>query len=149
MRSNVLARTLVGVTAVVGLSIGTLASAGTSFAASRTAAEPAVSAQNLSILTTDNLGLNTARAKNWQCRLRDNGYYSGPINGILGPESWEAAQRMFNDLGIRTGTVDGEPAHTITALQRYLNLFGYDLAVDGIAGPQTKAAFSDFNSTGC
>jgi len=152
MRSNVLARTLVGVTAVVGLSVGSLATAGTSFAASQTGAEPAVSAPTIGISTpSNNLGLTTERAKNWQCRLRDNGYDPGPINGILGRESWLAAQHMFNDLGLRTGPVDGDPGAgtTIVALQRYLNLFGYNILVDGTFGTQTKLAFWDFNATGC
>ncbi|WP_329255461.1 peptidoglycan-binding protein [Streptomyces sp. NBC_01478] len=151
MRSNVLARTLVGVTAVVGLSVGSLATAGTSFAASRPAAKSAVSAPTIGVpIPSNNFGLTTERAKNWQCRLRDNGYDPGPINGILGSESWRAAQSMFNDLGLRAGPVDGDPAtNTLVPLQRYLNLFGYGIAVDGIFGVQTKSAFSDLNSTGC
>jgi len=150
MRSNVLARTLVGVTAVVGLAVGSLATAGTSFAASQTAAKSAVSAQDLSILTTDNLGLNTARAKNWQCWLRDAGYSPGAIDGVLGTNSWKAAQRFFNAQGLGAGTVDGDPGtNTIKALQRYLNFFGYGLLVDGIAGTNTRNAFWDFNATGC
>ncbi|MFJ9250749.1 peptidoglycan-binding protein [Streptomyces sp. NPDC101776] len=151
MRSNVLARTLVGVTAVVGLAVGSLATAGTSFAASQTAARSAVSAPTIGIPTaSENFGLTTTRAKNWQCRLRDNGYDPGTINGILGHDSWRAAQLMFNDLGIRTGTADGDPTtNTLVPLQCYLNLVGYDLTVDGIAGALFKWSFSDLNSTGC
>lgn len=150
MRSNVLARTLVGVTAVVGLAVGSLATAGTSFAASQTAAKPAVSAQTASILASNNFGLNTARAKNWQCWLRDSGYSPGTIDGDLGTNSWKAAQRLFNALGLNAGTVDGDPGtNTIKALQRYLNLYGYGLSVDGDAGTNTRAAFWDFNAYGC
>ncbi|MFG2782927.1 peptidoglycan-binding protein [Streptomyces prunicolor] len=152
MRSNVLARTLVGVSAVVGLAVGSLATAGTSFAASQPAGKPAVSAPTIGIPTpSNNLGLTTERAKNWQCRLRDNGYDPGPINGILGRESWIAAQHMFNDLGLRVGPVDGDPGAgtTIVPLQRYLNLVGYSIVVDGIFGAQSRIAFSDLNSTGC
>ncbi|MEV5534681.1 peptidoglycan-binding protein [Streptomyces prunicolor] len=150
MRSNVLARTLVGVTAVVGLAVGSLATAGTSFAASQTAAKPAVSAQTASILASNNLGLSTARAKNWQCRLRDNGYDPGPINGILGHDSWQAAQLMFNDLGLRIGPADGDlTTNTLVPLQRYLHLVGYDIVVDGDFGSQSRWAFWDLNATGC
>ena len=151
MRSNVLARTLVCVTAVVGLSVGSLATAGTSFAASRTAAKPAVSAPTIGVpIPSNNFGLTTERAKNWQCRLRDNGYDPGPINGILGSESWRAAQSMFNDLGIRVGPVTGDSAtNTLVPLQRYLNLVGYSIAVDGVFGARTRTAFSDLNATGC
>ncbi|MFF3327800.1 peptidoglycan-binding protein [Streptomyces sp. NPDC002889] len=109
-----------------------------------------MSTQDVSILAVNNLGLNTTRAKNWQCWLRDTGYNPGTIDGELGTNSWKAAQRKFNDLGLNAGTVDGVVGpNTIKALQRYLNIFGYGLAVDGIAGTQTKAAFWDFNSSGC
>ncbi|MEU3983377.1 peptidoglycan-binding domain-containing protein [Streptomyces sp. NPDC026672] len=143
-------RTLVSATAVVGIAAGTLA-AGAGLAAAQPAAKPAaVSAQDFSILAVNNLGLNTTQAKNWQCWLRDTGYSPGAIDGQLGTNSWKAAQRKFNDLGLGAGTVDGVVGpNTVRALQRYLNIFGYNLAVDGDAGPATRAAFADFNSTGC
>jgi len=150
MRPNMLTRTVISLTAVVGLAAGTVAAAGTSFAASQSAATTAVSAQDVSILAVNNLGLNTARAKNWQCWLRDTGYNPGTIDGQLGTNSWKAAQRKFNDLGLNAGTVDGiVGTNTVKALQRYLNIFGYGLAVDGDAGPATRAAFWDFNGIGC
>ncbi|MFE9443383.1 peptidoglycan-binding protein [Streptomyces sp. NPDC006602] len=145
MRSNVLTRTVISLTAVVGLAAGTVAAAGTSFAVSQPAAKTSVSAQDVSILAVNNLGLNTTRAKNWQCWLRDTGYNPGTIDGQLGTNSWKAAQRKFNDLGYNAGTVDGVVGtNTIKALQRYLGV-----AVDGVAGPNTKAAFWDFNAFGC
>ncbi|MGW1720808.1 peptidoglycan-binding domain-containing protein [Streptomyces sp. NPDC002156] len=150
MRSNMLTRTAISLTAVVGLAAGTVAAAGTSFAASQSAATTAVSAQDVSILAVNNLGLNTARAKNWQCWLRDVGYSPGTIDGQLGTNSWKAAQRMFNDLGHNAGTVDGVVGpNTIRALQRYLNTWGYSLVVDGDAGSATRAAFWDFNAIWC
>lgn len=150
MRSNVLTRTVISLTAVVGLAAGTVAAAGTGFAASQPATKATVSAQDVSVLAVNNLGLNTARAKNWQCWLRDTGYNPGTIDGQLGTNSWKAAQRKFNDLGYNAGTVDGiVGTNTIKALQRYLNLHGYGLVVDGDAGTKTRAAFWDFNAIGC
>ncbi|MBT2419078.1 peptidoglycan-binding protein [Streptomyces sp. ISL-22] len=150
MRSNALTRTVISLTAVVGLAAGTVAAAGTSFAASPQATKAAVSAQDVSVLAVNNLGLNTERAKNWQCWLRDWNYNPGTIDGQLGTNSWKAAQRFLNDRGHNAGTVDGALGpNTIRALQRYLNTFGYGLAVDGDAGPATRAAFWDFNATGC
>ncbi|MFJ8388855.1 peptidoglycan-binding protein [Streptomyces sp. NPDC094438] len=149
MRSA-LTRALVSATAIVGITAGTLAGASASFAASQPTAKPLVSTQDVAILAVNNLGLNTTQAKNWQCWLRDAGYDPGAIDGQLGTNSWMAAQRMFNDLNLGAGTVDGiVGANTIKALQRYLNSYGYGLAVDGSAGPKTKAAFADFNATGC
>lgn len=143
-------RMLVSATAIVGIAVGSLAGATAGFAAAQPTATPVASTQKVSVLAVNNLGLNTARAKNWQCWLRDEGYNPGSIDGQLGPNSWKAAQRMFNDLGLGAGTVDGDVGpNTTRALQRYLNLFGYNLGVDGQAGPKTRAAFWDFNSTGC
>ncbi|MCF1598201.1 peptidoglycan-binding domain-containing protein [Streptomyces muensis] len=151
MRPNVWTRTLVSVSAVVGLAAGGLATAGTSFAAQD--AKTTVSSE-VTILAVNNLGLNTERAKNWQCWLRDRGYSPGTIDGQLGTNSWKAAQRFLNARGHNAGTVDGVVGpDTIRALQRYLNLFGdifgYHLDVDGVAGPATRSAFWKFNATGC
>ncbi|KUN93675.1 peptidoglycan-binding domain-containing protein [Streptomyces caeruleatus] len=151
MRPNVWTRTLVSVSAVVGLAAGGLATAGTSFAAQD--AKPAVKSE-VTILAVNNLGLNTERAKNWQCWLRDRGYSPGTIDGQLGTNSWKAAQRFLNARGHNAGTVDGIVGpDTIRALQRYLNLFGdifdYHLDVDGVAGPATRSAFWKFNGSGC
>ncbi|MFF3752405.1 peptidoglycan-binding protein [Streptomyces sp. NPDC002018] len=149
MRSA-LTRTLVSVTAIVGITAGSLAGASASFAAPQPAATSVVSTQDVSVLAVNNLGLNTARAKNWQCWLRDTGYNPGTIDGELGTNSWKAAQRKFNDLGLNAGTVDGEVGpNTIRALQRYLNIFDYGLEVDGDAGSLTRDAFWDFNAIGC
>jgi peptidoglycan hydrolase-like protein with peptidoglycan-binding domain len=144
-----LTRTLVGVTAAVGIASGVLAGTGTAFADSAPAQRQTVSSE-AATLAVNNLGLNTARAKNWQCFLRNTGYNPGAIDGQLGTNSWKAAQRKFNDLGLNAGPVDGVVGtNTIKALQRYLNIFGYNLAVDGVAGPATRAAFWKFNATGC
>lgn len=151
MRPNVWTRTLLSVTAVAGLAAGGLATAGTSFAAQDV--KPAVNSE-VSILAVNNLGLNTERAKNWQCWLRDRGYNPGTIDGKLGTNSWMAAQRLLNARGHNAGDVDGAVGpNTIRALQKYLNtfgdIFGYHLEVDGIAGPETRSAFWKFNATGC
>ncbi|MPY52209.1 peptidoglycan-binding domain-containing protein [Streptomyces acidicola] len=144
-----LTKTLVGLTAAVGIAAGTLGGAGTAFAAAVPAQQQVVSSE-VTTLAVNNLGLNTTRAKNWQCWLRDTGYNPGTIDGQLGTNSWKAAQRKFNDLGLNAGPVDGAVGtNTIKALQRYLNTYGYGLAVDGDAGTKTKAAFWDFNATGC
>jgi hypothetical protein len=50
-----------------------------------------VSVQTASILTSQNFGLNTARAKNRQCWPRDNGYSPGTIDGDPGTNSRKAA----------------------------------------------------------
>ncbi|MER6247095.1 peptidoglycan-binding domain-containing protein [Streptomyces griseorubiginosus] len=150
MRTS-LARTLVTTSAVVGIALGGLAGAGASVAAPQHAATAAVSSSRLAPQAVNNLGLDTARAKNWQSCLNFWGFNAGTVDGQLGTNSWKAAQRMLNAWGYDGGTVDGIVGrNTIMGLQRFLNDSGiYAGAVDGIAGPQTKAAFWDYNASGC
>ncbi|GHA08142.1 hypothetical protein GCM10010372_04330 [Streptomyces tauricus] len=145
----VLTRTFVSAATVIGLATGSLAGATISSAASEPIAKPAASAQDVSVLAVKNLGLTVARAKNWQCFLTRSGYEPWEHNGLLGTDSWKAAQRMFNARGFNGGVrleVDGIVGqYTIKALQRFLNSFGFGLAVDGVAGPRTTDAFWEFN----
>lgn len=113
---------------------------------SQPAADTVVSSRTSTIQAVNNLSLNTERAKNWQCLLRDTGYNPGAIDGQLGTASWKAAQTKFNEMGFNAGTVDGVVGpNTIKALQRYLNFHDYSLDIDGIAGTKTRAAFWDYN----
>ncbi|MFC0843564.1 peptidoglycan-binding protein [Streptomyces noboritoensis] len=58
---------------------------------------------------------------------------------------------MLNADGRKAGAVDGEVGpNTIKALQWLLQDVGlYDGPRDGIAGSKTKAAFWNYNATGC
>ncbi|MFC8006925.1 peptidoglycan-binding domain-containing protein [Streptomyces olivaceus] len=144
-----LTRTFVGAATVFAIAAGSLAGATVSSAASEPAARPAAGTQEVSVLAVNNLGLTVGRAKNWQCFLTRAGYEPWEHAGLLGTDSWKAAQRMFNALGVSGKSklvVDGVVGPlTIKALQRYLNKFGFGLAVDGIAGKRTSAAFYEFN----
>jgi peptidoglycan hydrolase-like protein with peptidoglycan-binding domain len=140
-----LTKALVGVTTADGIAAGGLATAGTAMAAPATAQERVVNTEARTLAVV-NLGLSTARAQRWQCWLRDTGYNPGTIDGQLGTDSWKAAQRKFRDLGYYNDSIDGiVGTNTVIALQKYLNLHGAGIAVDGIAGPATKDAFWDFN----
>lgn len=110
--------------AVIGLAAGSLAGAAVSSAAAEPTARPAASTQDVSPLAVNNLGQTVARAKNWQCFLARSGYEPWEHNGLLGTDSWKAAQRMFNARGFNGGT---------------------RLDVDGVVGPKTRDAFSEFN----
>lgn len=49
------------------------------------------------------------------------------VDGILGPNTWRAVQRMLNDQGGHRLTVDGQPGrNTVRALQQWLNHGEYD-----------------------
>ncbi|MFE9766091.1 peptidoglycan-binding protein [Streptomyces sp. NPDC005808] len=139
-----LTKALVSATAAVGIAVGGLATAGTAMAAPASAQQQAVAGE-VGTLAVVNLGLDTAHAKNWQCWLRDTGYNPGTIDGLLGTNSWKAAQEKFDDLGYYNDAIDGIVGpNTIKALQLYLNLQGANLVVDGVAGSATKAAFWEF-----
>ncbi|MFE6288090.1 peptidoglycan-binding protein [Streptomyces sp. NPDC057877] len=144
-----LTRTFISAATVIGLATGSLAGATISSAASEPTAKPTASTQDVSVLAVNNLGLTVSRAKNWQCFLARSGFQTWEHNGLLGTDSWKAAQRLFNAQGFYGSTrlvVDGVVGpYTIKALQRFLNSFGYRLVVDGIAGDRTTAAFWEFN----
>ncbi|MFF3489633.1 peptidoglycan-binding domain-containing protein [Streptomyces sp. NPDC002701] len=147
---RVLAKAFVGATTAVGIAVGGLAAGGTAVAAPVPLQQQVVSAHAVAPLAVNNLGLDTARAKNWQCWLRLVGFDPGAIDGQLGTSSWKAAQLHFNRLGYNAGAVDGiVGASTIRALQAYLNSYGSNLVVDGVAGSATRTAFWNFNATGC
>jgi peptidoglycan hydrolase-like protein with peptidoglycan-binding domain len=148
MRTS-LTRALVVASAIVGMTAGGLA--GASVAAPQHATKTAVTSPRASILAVNNLGLDTARAKNWQSCLNAWGFNAGTEDGQLGTNSWKAAQRMLNDWGYNAGTVDGiVGTNTIRALQKFLNAVGENAGTpDGIAGPQTRSAFWNYNATGC
>ena len=150
MRSS-LARALVATSAIVGIAAGGLAGASASVAASQPVTKPAVRSQRVSPLAVNNLGLDTARAKNWQSCLNAWGFNAGTEDGQLGTNSWKAAQRLLNAWGYNAGAEDGiVGTNTIRALQKFLNAVGENAGTaDGIARPQTRAAFWNCNATGC
>lgn len=143
MRPNVWTRTLVSVSAVVGLAAGSLATAGTGFAAADT--KPAAGSE-VSVLAVNNLGLTVAEAKKVQDWLKQYWGYTGAIDGQLGTNSWKAFQRCLKQYWGYTGEIDGIVGpNTIKALQRLLkDSWGYTGPIDGIAGAGTKAAFKRF-----
>jgi lysozyme family protein len=146
MRSNALARTLVTVTAAVGIAVGGMTGAGTGFAESP-AAPDSVSTQDVTILAVNNLGLSSQQAKNVQCFLRTPpASYTGAIDGLLGTNSWKAMQRWLATYWDYNDAIDGIVGpNTIRALQRMLAFgWGYTDRIDGIAGPNTRAAFQRF-----
>ncbi|WP_282702304.1 peptidoglycan-binding domain-containing protein [Streptomyces sp. CC219B] len=157
MRSKIMKRACVTAATVAALTADGLAGAGTSSAApassSVPAAAPAAGAEAIGVLAVNNLGLDTAHAKSWQCLLRDRARsygFPGPgtIDGQLGTNSWKAAQNLFKYLGYYSDSIDGIVGpNTIKGLQRYLNLHGASLTVDGIAGPATRSAFWSFART--
>ncbi|MFH8469115.1 peptidoglycan-binding protein [Streptomyces sp. NPDC017991] len=143
---RVLARTLVSVTAALGIAAGGLATAGAGFAASAPTVKSAAISQEAAPLAVVNLGLNTTEAGYVQCWLKDFWSYTGAIDGQLGTNSWKAMQRNLKAHWGYTGAIDGiVGSGTVSGLQRSLKAHqGYTGPIDGIAGSGTQAAFKRF-----
>lgn len=139
-------RTLVGAGTAVGIAVGSLAAAGTGFAATPQETKPVISAEAVAPLAVNNLGLSKEQAKNLQRVLHRDWGYPGPIDGLLGTDSWKAMQRYLKKHWEYGGPIDGiVGSGTVKGLQRMLKQhYNYNGAIDGIAGPQTKAAFKRF-----
>ncbi|MER5551038.1 peptidoglycan-binding domain-containing protein [Streptomyces sp. NPDC002793] len=141
-----LTRAFVGVTTVIALAGGSLAAAGTGFAATEQTRQPVTNSVAAAPLAVVNLGLNSTQAKKLQRDLKNNWGYKGAIDGQLGTSSWKAMQRYLKANWKYTGSIDGVVGSgTVKALQRWLKKsWGYKGAIDGIAGAGTKAALARY-----
>ncbi|MFE1199556.1 peptidoglycan-binding protein [Streptomyces olivaceoviridis] len=99
-------------------------------------------------LVAMNLGLDTYEAGNVQQWLMRYWRYAGPLNGVLGPDSWMAFQGCLKARWSYTGAINGEVrSDTVSALQRMLAARrGYTGPIDGVPGTATQAAFKRFAS---
>ncbi|MFF7282054.1 peptidoglycan-binding protein [Streptomyces griseorubiginosus] len=140
-----LTRTLVGATAAVGILAGSLASAGSGFAATEVATKPAVSTRAVSPLAVD-LGLTQTEVRWLQCWLMDHWDFPGPIDGQFNTETWKALQRFLQAEWGYTGPIDGIfGSGIVRSLQRFLKAeHGYAGAIDGVWGPAAQAAMKRF-----
>src|SRR5262245_14646809 len=92
-----------------------------------------------------------------QQRLKDRGYYTGPVDGVIGPRTAAALRAYQRDRGLRaTGQLDSQtasalnettnattmtPAVDVRTAQRQLKERGYYTGpVDGVVGPATESA---------
>ncbi|MFD5317564.1 peptidoglycan-binding protein [Streptomyces sp. NPDC127098] len=133
------ARKFVNLSVIAGIAVGCLGATGGAVAAP--AASPVVSSEAAAPLAVVNLSLSAEEARRVQLWLRDWGY-TGPIDGLLGTESWMALQRFLRSAHGYGGPIDGIVGpETVMALQRWMRTWDYDGPIDGIAGPGTQAAF--------
>jgi len=92
-----------------------------------------------------------------QQRLKDRGYYTGPVDGVMGPRTAAALRAYQRDHGLTaTGQLDSQtasalsetttatvvmPAADVRTAQRQLKERGYYAGpVDGVIGPATENA---------
>ncbi|MEV1143103.1 GH25 family lysozyme [Micromonospora sp. NPDC049799] len=73
-------------------------------------------------------------------RVAELGGYVGPVDGVLGSNSWKGVQTHLTRLGLYSGPVDGVPGtNTYKGLQLLAQRGGYTGPVDGVLGPNSYA----------
>jgi len=73
--------------------------------------------------------------------------YTGPIDGVLGEQSWAGTQRGMWNYGY-TGPDDGVPgSNTYMAMQRLASLYGYTGVIDGELGPNSYRGLATYFNT--
>ncbi|MBV1851319.1 GH25 family lysozyme [Catellatospora tritici] len=78
-------------------------------------------------------------------RVAQLGGYTGPVDGVLGPNSWKGVQTLLKQLGLYSGPVDGVPGtNTYKGLQLLAQRGGYTGPVDGLPGPNTYAGLRGY-----
>ncbi|WP_024755951.1 GH25 family lysozyme [Streptomyces exfoliatus] len=78
-------------------------------------------------------------------RIAQLGGYTGPLDGVLGPNTWKGVQTLLTQLGLYSGPVDGAPGtNTYKGLQQLAQRGGYTGPVDGVLGPNTYAGLRGY-----
>jgi peptidoglycan hydrolase-like protein with peptidoglycan-binding domain len=78
-------------------------------------------------------------------RVAQLGGYVGPIDGVLGPNSWKGIQTLLTQLGLYSGPIDGVPGpNSYQGLQLLAQRGGYTGPVDGVPGPNTYAGLRGY-----
>lgn len=73
--------------------------------------------------------------------------YTGPIDGVLGTNSWAGTQRGLRNYGY-TGPDDGIPGtNTYMAMQRLASHWGYTGPIDGAMGPNSYKGDAKYFNT--
>jgi len=73
--------------------------------------------------------------------------YTGPIDGVLGTNSWAGTQRGLVNYGY-TGPDDGIPGtNTYKAMQRLASYYGYTGPIDGELGPNSYKGLATYFNT--
>ena len=96
-----------------------------------------------SVSDGNSAGASNADEKSVQQSLKTQGLYTGPIDGVFGPNSWKAVQTFLTNQKVKIDHIDGVPdAETNSGLQTYAKNGGYTGPVDGVLGPKSWAGFA-------
>jgi len=87
----------------------------------------------------------TATQRAFQELLTRLSMYTGLLDGLWGPLSWKAIQQYMTNKGVYSGAVDGDPGQlTYEGLQKLGAKAGYTGPIDGIFGPKSNEALSNY-----
>ena len=70
--------------------------------------------------------------------------YTGPVDGIMGPNSWQGVQRGLSALGYSVDVSGTPELNTYAAMQSIAQQYGYTGLVDGVMGPNSYRGFAHF-----
>jgi len=73
--------------------------------------------------------------------------YTGPVDGIMGPNSWKGVQRGLIANGYSVSVTGTPDSATYSAMQSVGAQYGYTGPVDGIMGPNSYRGFARFLNT--
>ena len=74
--------------------------------------------------------------------------YTGPIDGVLGTNSWAGTQRGLTKSYGYTGPCDGVPGtQTYMAMQRMAAKYGYTGPIDGVLGTNSYKGIATYFNT--
>ncbi|SFL80732.1 hypothetical protein SAMN04515692_11349 [Leifsonia sp. CL147] len=69
--------------------------------------------------------------------------YTGPRDGVMGPNSWRGFQEYLRWIGCNPGVSDGVPGpNTYKAMQQFARGGGYTGPIDGVMGPNSWKGFT-------
>lgn len=78
-----------------------------------------------------------------QLLASQNGY-TGPIDGVLGSNSWRGVQTYLASQGFLLSVTGNPDSNTYSAMQQVASMYGYTGPVDGIMGPNSYRGFARF-----
>jgi hypothetical protein len=109
--------------------------------------DPGPSPSGVPLSSTESTGVpDTNYYKRQQLYAAMYGYI-GPIDGVLGENSWAGTQRGMQNYGY-TGPCDGVPGtNTYMAMQRLASNWGYTGPVDGELGPNSYKGLAAYFNT--
>lgn len=80
-------------------------------------------------------------------KIAQQGGYTGPVDGVMGTNSWKGDQTLLHSRGYYDGPIDGVPGtNTYKGLQMLAKDYGYTGPIDGAPGTNTYIGLETYLS---